>query len=66
MGGRPRPRLKAGSLVMSIPRLRLLQPSRPKVVLSEALDEFEDRRSVARVELPEEVEQSRFERGELG
>jgi len=50
---------------MSIPSLRLLQSGPAKIVLSEALDEFEDRRPIAQLELPDHVEQLRLEQGDL-
>jgi len=50
---------------MSIPSLRLLQSGPAKIVLSEALDEFEDRRPIAQLELPDQVEQPRLEQGDL-
>ena len=58
-------RLKAVVAVLSIPGLRLLQSGPAKIVLSEALDEFEDRRPIAQLELPDQVEQPRLEQGDL-
>jgi len=65
MGKWPQLRLKAVVAVMSIPSLRLLQSGPAKIVLSEALDEFEDRRPIAQLELPDHVEQLRLEQGDL-